>query len=532
MEEDSWEKKIEWLREYLPPELVEVVENKGLRVDPSTFALNWFRMRYENTVHQTGCNGLSKTTELDLEWGAKLASIASCLPSHVANISTQLHLSNPAFSQYCSTLVAGTTLQAIAAMDQILAGKMDHIPMPRGAQCNGMYIRTPIRIYNRSFERVTQIPSWEDREQLLQHFLVGPTNTYILRKNLPKGYECYVTFRGTTNEFNSLPQYGLRGRGTQVFHPPSYHAHTKTIHSGGSATLPLIQFCYTVLVEDIRQHVFQVLRWLGAYETDCQRIVFAGHSMGAGMCTIMAYLMALEQHPLWLKSVFRGYATPLTLNAVAARELDQWIRNANQPLKYTEVINVDDVVNVQYNFGGPNAFAQALQTGTSRLGAFLLNAFQSQSNLSEDTWRNRLMKMVEWYPELLGALFLQGFMMAQSMAPSVDPRGGTRPSSAAIFHCTRRMEWSTEYIGKAHSFYGRLNMTTFWILCREYENALYRIYHDKTLQFHPRYLLMIPCFGNRDLPTVQKWIHEYQNLNADGTDLQFLFNAWLASQTD
>lgn len=531
-------KQVEFIRQFLPPELMNVIEKNGIHLDPLNVAERWLRRSYQDPGQ--GCRefisgrDMSAEAKTELEWGAKLSSIACAFPDQLAKLSTRLHLSPELFNAFTNSLVAGTTLTASHSMNRILSGREDEVILPHDAKLAGFFIRTPLRIWNHEGVSVDTIPAWKDRSDLLQHFVVGGNTFWVLRSNTSNGYECQVLFRGTSSEFHAVPEYGAHGQGTQVFSIPTYDPKTHTVMPEGSDTVPLLSLLHATCIADLRSHLFQCLEWLGANEIECQRVLFVGHSMGAALVQTLAYQMAQEEHPLWKKSFFRSYAPPMCSNASAVAELEHQVIQTGQKWKYMEMVNRDDVVNVLYRFGGAKGFEEALDSGSESVAAWLMDGLHWTASKAEMT--TRVTEALRLYPELAAAIFVRGFMASQVTRTAEDRRAGFRPGmrkeevvyaglpqlrrtfgdTMGVWFCHRPIEWSTEYLGKSHSYYGEINFTVFWVMCREYENELYHRYHHRTLHYHPQdRVLIVPCMNERDRGQVKDWLKEYPAIPTD-----------------
>jgi len=543
---DGLASQIESLRQYLPPELMVVIEKDGIHIDPAQVLSQI--LSYKNPWAAVGCSEFITGTPMgdtlaELQWAVKLCAMACCMPSQLPQIASYLTLAVDQFNNYMSSLVAQSAQMAYDFMNEALEQKQTNVTMTRDAQVAGFFLRTPVRCYNKDRKPILDIPSWNDRDKLLHYFVIGPISCYVLRQNTSADqFECYVLFRGTTTEFSAVGEYGWNGKGTQVFCAPNYDLANETAYPEGSATVPLVSFMYATALADIRPHIFQCLERLGSSDDKCKRVLFVGHSMGAALAQLMAYQMAQEQHPLWKKSFFRCFATPLCCNDAAVSRFEHWVIESGQKYKYMEVVNTDDVVNVQYKFGGAEGFQAALTAGSEAVAAWLLSHLPW--SIVKDEMISRIVRSLQMYPELAAAVFVQGFMRSQVSTVSRDPAGAFRPGmrmaelvyarlpqlkktynqTMAIWFCNRRVDFKSEYLGKCHSHYLNINMSIFWSSCREYENKLYRHYHETTLATHPSQLVLVGCFNERDLLHVKPWMDQYRQQPLP--ELRAMFDAW------
>ena len=95
-----------------------------------------------------------------------------------------------------------------------------------------------------------------------------------------EGFELYVLFSGTSNEFNAIPQYGKNFKNTQIFRYPEFSLDKWEFNLGGSDTEPLFYYYYSSM---IKSHIYACLSQLGIECTNFKRIVVSGHSMGGGL---------------------------------------------------------------------------------------------------------------------------------------------------------------------------------------------------------------------------------------------------------
>lgn len=473
-------------------------------------------------------------TEMDeLSLGVKLSLIGYALPHFLSGVSSRFHLRNANFSRFITSLVTENGFLGYENMDDILQGRCDSIELPSDAQIAGFYVRTPIRITDRRGQPITRIPRWPKRDRLLKHRVQGDVNVYVLRQNLPDSYECYVLFRGSSNEFNGIPQYGRNMDRTQIYAVPDHDPLTREEHAGGSPERPLFFRVYADMVSDAMPHILEALHWLQAMDPHCSRIVVAGHSMGGAMVQVFCYLLRLQHPDVWEKCVFRAVGSPLIANATAVQQMEQWVIDSRQTNKYIEVVNRDDFVNALYHLGGRGGVTAAAQEGVKSVGEWVVHEYfrqprgtsASSSSLSSTDLLQQVLQILRERPDLAVSSFLSGVFRAQSRLASPDKtasvRLGQRPEEVPLWgqidrlyqgtlrlvYCERPVDWSSEYVGKAHTMYGDCNMSALWSSIRLYEDNLYRYYAEHSLQENNK-LRIIPLFPAADLPRAIRLVRE------------------------
>lgn len=462
---------------------------------------------------------MQSTWQSELQTGAKLAFLAFLLPWYWTDLCTQTYLSNAAFLRLVTATVAETSGIATEHMNQLLQGEVDQVILPDHTRFSGFYLRTRIRVFDRHGQRreVFRIPAWENRQQLLtKHQIHGGLHVYVLRENLETGYQCLVLFRGTTSEFTGLPQYGVDMKATQIYQVPSYHWETRTTYQQGSDALPLFLPAYCHMIDDVWPDILSSLEVLQVRHPQCVRLLVCGHSLGGALVQAMNWKLWHADRTLWQKTDFRSFAAPMIANHAAILVQEQRLIDHDRPLQYMDVVNTDDFVNSQYLLGGKSGVEASIRAGTEEMAAWLAHQFlrrRTSTISAADIWR-------EQTEAAMGAFF-RGAMRQQQHHPSMDKRSacrlGQRPmemqhwgdkSFSALYHhtlllvyCERPVDWTTEYLGKAHAAYCGMNFALLWTSLRFYEDQLYRSYAKHSLK-HRNEHLIIPLFHQADM---QRW---------------------------
>lgn len=489
---------------------LEDVFNKPVHISPRDFLAVW--MARSPTINskqdcvETIRGEMSDELMHEISFGAKLSLIAYAMPFYMSVISTHFHESNLHFMKGFSGLNNDPEFQRLIFqhMDNILDGETRHIVLPDDNQIAGFYIRTPIRIWNSKLKRIYKIPKWPKREDLVKFFVIGNTNVYVIRQNLVDGYELHVLFRGTSNEFNGIPQYGHNWSNTQVFHLPDFNIETQTFHKEGSDSIPLFYFYYSSMISDIKNYIYDALESLGVEK--CQKILVVGHSMGAGLGITFAYTSKFDKPEWWEKMQFRQYAGPLACNDAAAHILEQWVGGSK--FKMIEVVNHDDFVNCQHMFGGKEGFQQSLEAGTSSVMAWLVKNGVTKSDHPD--WLKSALRSIQLHPDIVMGLFLNSASAKQprfASAKSHPVRPGQRKKETGVnvVYCSRRIIPSQEYLGKSHEEYVNITMSLFWTILRLYEDSLYKYYSEHGLHSRNK-LFVIPLFAERDIEQARKLV--------------------------
>lgn len=530
------------------------------QVDTFQVLYSWLNHKYPTLVSKQDCHDvISNESDLDdqatkheIYYTAKLALVGYAMPYYMPRITNTLHMKNAHFIRYLESFVAESTFLAYQAQDEIIEGALDFIALPSTAQISGFYVRTPIQIWDQHKKRVYKIPSWEHRNKLLKYLVIGNVNVYIMRQNFEDGFECYVMFRGTSNEFNAIPQYGDHMSNTQLYRVPQYDPVENKFYSEGSNSIPLFYYYYTDMVNNVMPHILQCLDWLHASSESCKRIVVTGHSMGAALTLTFCYLLKLRHEALWNKSFFRSYASPLCCNDAGVVKIEQWVIDSMQTNKFIEVVNTDDFVNIQYLLGGKRGLKKSIRSGTAQIGSWLVSNYwatygrhtsqpsstpqkegDETDQKAEDKEENmdavqRMMRIIQVYPEIAFSAFMNGAVTAQIDSVPEQKSAGFRLAhrqeeiklwgsqalkkayngTLKVFFCKRRIHWQSEYLGKSHSNYVDLNMNIFWAPLRMYEDHLYRYYAKRGLRHNNR-LRIVGMFPQTDEALAKKMIQNY-----------------------
>ena len=468
----------------------------------------------------------------ELLFGAKLAAIGYALPYWLPLIFTKLHLKNTVFVQYFRRVITETNLHAMEDMGQIVKGKTKMIELPNDNQLAGFYIRTPIGIRNKLGKPTYRLPSWEERNELLECKVSGNINVYVLRRNLSDGFELYVLFRGTSNEFNGIPQYGNKYGNTPVFKLPDFDIQKKDFVESGSETEPLFFSYYSEMILEVKEHIYTCLKKLHIDSDLCHRVLISGHSMGGALTLMFAYVSKFDHADWWEKFQFRAYASPYCCNDTAAKTLEQWIIDSGTPYKYLDVVNVDDLVNVNYMFGGKDRLEQSVYDGTNSFITWLLTNHPHEIINQNASLLQNALRIVQLYPEVALAIFTNGVSSSQSTVAPQNLKSGVRLGSrkseiglmgskilnriykrtlGRIF-CTRRIQPSNEYMGKSHMYYSDIDMTLFWVTTRQFEDSLYRYYAEYSLKKHNKFR-MVGLFSKLDRNHANIFIRKYISAN-------------------
>lgn len=482
-----------------------------------------------------------KVGKQELYLGGKLALCGYAMPYFMSEISNHFHMKNHKFYDHLESFVAESTFLAYQDMDDIVEGKKDKEILPDDAQVGGFYIRTPIQMWNQQKKRVYRVPSWENRKNLLKYFVVGNVNVYVLRQNLEDGYECYICFRGTSNEFNGIPQYGEKMKNTQIYRLPQYSPLENKFYTEGSNGIPLFYYYYTDMIVNVYPHIMQCLEWMNAMDDHCKRIVVAGHSMGAALTTTYCYLLYHKNREMWNKTFFRAYASPLCCNNAAVLQMEQAIIDSMQVNKFIETVNTDDFVNIQYMLGGRHGLRKSIAKGTSSVASWLLNHFDHDGNKNNEknnknqpegkkiSMVSRMLHIIQIYPEIALSAFMRGAVEGQVEAISSNKKSGFRfgqrkeevkfwgttelkktyNQTLRLFFCHRRIDWKNEYVGKSHSNYVDLNINVLWAPIRMYEDHLYKFYASHTLRKNNK-LRIIPLFPQYEVKDALQLVKAYK----------------------
>ena len=535
--------------EDLPDELTQGISIESEVLNPDNFnPLNVFRAWISNKTPtidaRQDCKDVisgemsnkDEQTHKELHHCAKLAMIAYSLPFYIPEISTHMHLKNDMFNTYLRGFVASSTVLAHENMDEILEGHRNLITLPRDNQIGGFYIRTPIQTWslkNGKPKKEYDIPSWKNRRQLLHRFISGNVNCYVLRSRRDDSangeFECNILFRGTSNEFNGIPQYGDHMQNSQLYRLPQYDPIKNKLYTNGSTKIPLFYFYYVDMIENVRAHIIQCLEWLGAMNACCKRIVVTGHSMGAALTLTFSYIMYHHHRDLWDKMEFRTFASPMCCNNIAVKKMEQHVIDSMRPNKWLEVVNTDDFVNIQYMLGGEKGLKNSLHSGTSSIVSWALERYWSNESEEESDVLRRFLRIIQIYPELSISVFMSSALDVQAANLPDDKRAAFRMGQRSneldlwgkkeldrtyngtmkLYRCKRRINWKNEYLGRSHSMYVDMNFNTLWAPLRLYEDTIYRNFYAKHGLKHNNRLRIVGLFNNEDMESVSRILNNY-----------------------
>lgn len=475
-----------------------------------------------------------RATQVEIYKGSLLALIAYAMPYYMPQISLNIHQKNSHFMDYLASYVSESTFIAYRHTDTVLEKEITHMSIAPESQMAGFYIRTPIEIWKNK-KPVYKIPDWDHRGELLNYIVSGNVNVYVMRHNLKDGYECYVLFRGSSNEFNAIHQYGSQMQNTQIYNIPKYDPVEEKFYPEGSNTVPLFHDIYIDMVNNVLPHILQCLDWLAALDPACKRIVVSGHSMGGSLVLNYCYLLKLHHPKWWDKTEFRSYAAPMCCNDAAVLQIEQWLIDSMHPNKFIEVINTDDLVNLQYMLGGKKGVKESIQKGTNQVGNWMVSNYWAMHHRKDDSAPpsdgtvDRMMRIIQVYPEIAFSAFLYGALESQVKnvpeQKEASFRLGQREEeiklwesrslknayngTMKLFYCKRRVDWKSEYIGKSHSNYVDINMSILWAPLRMYEDHLYLYYSKHSLKYNNSFILL-PIFPEDDLKHIEPLVQAYK----------------------
>ena len=525
-------------RKDLPPELTDIDISKVASKDILKGTMSsWFNLKLPSIHNQSAClDVISQTTdretEAEIKECAASAMISYAMPYYMPELAPIIYLPNSRLVEYSTNIVAESTHIAHKHYDKILTGEIDNITMGDDSLFNGFYIHTPIHVWDKKGVLKRKIPPWNQRIKLLNCHVVGNVNCYVLRSNLPNNtHECRIIFRGTSNEFNGLHQYGEKLKNSPVFNYPKYDPLNNKYYDHGSDQVPLFYEWYASMIDQVKPHIYWALAALGAYEDACDRIVVTGHSMGGALTQVFCYLSKFDEPVLWKKMRFRTFATPMSANDKAVKTIEEWVIESGVKNKYIDIVNTDDFVNLQYMAGGKEGIEHAVQAGTHELIAVLLSYYPEVDVKDQETGLvGRLAHIAQTYPDMAMSAFLRGAIKVQPDHVTEDKVLGHRMGqrfaerhmwgtpeldekysrTLKLVKCSRNVDFSNEFFGKSHSKYADVDTNVFWAMLRSYEDALYERYHKVGLNTKLNKLRIIPMFNEGDLkivlPRTKKYI--------------------------
>jgi hypothetical protein len=502
----------------------------------------WLHHKYPTLTKKQDCKDVisgksedsDRKTQIEIKKGSLLSLLGYAMPYYMPQIALNIHQKNAHFMDYIASYVSESTFIAYRHMDTILEGEIKHIPLSNDAQMAGFYIRTPIEVW-KGKKKIYRIPPWERREDLLNYTVAGNVNLYVMRNNLKDGFECYVMFRGSSNEFNAIHQYGNQMQNTQIYNIPKYDPIEEKLYPEGSDTIPLFHAIYIDMINNVMPHILQCLDWLNALDPACKRIVVTGHSMAGSLVLNFCYLLKIFHPKWWDKCEFRSYAAPMCCNDAAVLKIEQWLIDSMHPNKFIEVVNTDDLVNLQYLLGGKKGIKESVKQGTNQIGSWMVSNYWATHNKPEDPKKtdpettNRMLRIVQLYPEIAFSAFLYGALEAQVQNIPEEKNAGFRigqreeemklwgskalkstyNDTLKLFYCKRRIDWQSEYLGKSHSNYVDINMSVLWAPLRMYEDNLYNYYAKHGLK-HNNSFILLPIFPKQDLQIIEPLVQAYK----------------------
>lgn len=472
----------------------------------------------------------------------KFSFMAYTSPHLFLSLTANIFDSNYHFQNIMYQIMSESSQTAYRVMNQINANQINFLETD--GHVGGFYIRTPIRMWNAHGRRVYQLPPYIRREELTKYRIEGNVNAYVIRepiivsdrKTSTNKFRLRVLFRGTSNDFNGIPQYGHKFSNTQVFSLPTFDPTDNKTYSCGSSSKALFMKVYVDLVRNVWPHVKQCLRWLRIDSSNCQEVVVTGHSMGAAMTLVLNYLLHSENIEWWQKFQFVAIAAPTCANDKAVQIMEQRCIDCKQPFKVIEVINNDDFVNLHYNLGDEKGIERSISCGIVHTVAWLLNHIFEQDpndNFFQFDKRQRdniLLQLMKQYTNELACSFINGVFHGQYQTSTNNMTLGTRigyrrPFRAlwgtyelnnlvndtfALIVCKRHPNYGTEYIGKCHTDYMYVNYYAAWKHTRMFEDRLYHFLQKHNLRHSSNSLKIIPFMSQYERSIILQKVKRYK----------------------
>jgi hypothetical protein len=478
----------------------------------------------------------------EMHWGVLSAFLAYTLPALWPHVATYLYHTNGYLNLYVSSLMAENAVQFVHDYKRMMrVSTPAPIIMPENTPMAGFYLRTPVRLWNAQQQPVYALPPWKQRHKLLNLFSVGNTSCYVWRHILaasgtqPGAFDLEISFRGTSNEVNGVPQWGKNYHNTQLHYLPTFHPDTNDFYDP-SAQLPLFFYYYMYMLDDIWPLLEQCLKWLGLEEVQCRRLVVSGHSMGAALVLCLQYRLYAWNRAWWDKTYFRSVGAPMFCNDHAVKLMEQRVINAHQTDKHLEIINEDDLINVPYQLGGLENLRKALQHGVRDVVQWALQqtfATVAPIRWAQEQGMQHLLRTVQIAPQQALLTFIYGALKEQhteSQLKEAPVRMGQRNSEKRWYQtealqetyggtlrvcvCERGVEMEKEYVGKSHNDYIRLQFRTVANVTLQAEKELYEILASRPLTHRHNKVRVVPMFPEVDLrimaPLIQQWLQSYQ----------------------
>jgi hypothetical protein len=517
-------------KSHLPQSLVKDIELDRVIFDTQNLSIHQIvrdstTYTYPDLRHAQQCenkvtgSSLSTDEHEELSWAVKWACIAYTLPWMFRFIPKYLHLPNRQFNERMLQVMQEHHFDACLHYDTLLVTQVAPLALPEDTSVAGYFIHTPLKVSlppskPRASKRgpkkskpLNRLP--ERKEELEKLDIRGYMNVYVLRYHVSDDeHELMVLFRGTSNDFHAPPQFGNQFRRTQVFSFPSRCTVDQSDWPEGSETRPLYTPYYSEMLLDVKDHIYHHLERLDV--SGAERILVTGHSMGGALTILFCDYLKREHPSWWAKTDFRPVASPLVMNDAAVVQMEQWFIDNRREYQYMELVNSDDIVHVEYQLGGRDAFKTCIQSGIKSLMSWAVHMTQPSMTSEE------ISRVITKYPDTAASFFIRGFLRSQVV--SQDKRSGFRMARRAdevshwghprlaslynktvnLYYCDRHIDWSTEYTGRSHADYMDMSTNVFWTSLRLWEEMLYRQYQQLGLD-RRNPLILLPMFPERDL---------------------------------